>query len=55
MNLDPESVVQRQLEAFNARDADALLATYAEDARLFEHPGRLQVATSGKMSIGETC
>lgn len=36
-----EAVVQRQLDAFNARDVDALLATYAIDAQLFEHPSKL--------------
>jgi len=38
---DPAAVVQRQLEAFNARDLDALLATYAPDAQMFEHPTKL--------------
>jgi len=38
---DPAAVVQRQLDAFNARDLDALLATYAEDAEMFEHPSKL--------------
>ncbi len=38
---DPAAVVQRQIEAFNARDLDALLATYAEDAQMFEHPAKL--------------
>jgi hypothetical protein len=38
---DPAAVVQRQLDAFNARDLDALLATYAEDAEMFEHPCQL--------------
>lgn len=37
----PAAVVQRQLDAYNARDVDALLATYATDARQFEHPGTL--------------
>lgn len=37
----PETIVQRQLDAFNARDVDALLAVYAEDAELFEHPAKL--------------
>ena len=37
----PEAVVQRQLDAFNARDVEALLAVYAEDAQLFEHPDKL--------------
>jgi putative hydrolase of HD superfamily len=37
----PEAVVQRQLDAYNARDIDAILGTYAEDARQFEHPSTL--------------
>lgn len=37
----PETVVQRQLDAYNARDVDALLAIYADDAQLFEHPATL--------------
>ena len=37
----PESLVQQQLDAYNAHDLDALLATYAEDAQLFEHPATL--------------
>lgn len=37
----PEAVVQAQLEAYNARDLDAFLATYAENAELFEHPSKL--------------
>jgi hypothetical protein len=43
---DPAAVVQRQLDAFNARDLDALLATYAEDAELFEHPSKLLASGS---------
>ncbi len=37
----PEALVQQQLDAYNAHDLDALLATYAEDANLFEHPATL--------------
>lgn len=37
----PETVVQRQLDAYNARNLDALLAIYADDAKLFEHPNTL--------------
>ena len=37
----PAAVVQRQLDAYNARDIDALLATYAADACQYEHPGKL--------------
>lgn len=37
----PAAVVQRQLDAYNARDLEALIATYAADARQYEHPGTL--------------
>jgi hypothetical protein len=37
----PEAVVQRQLDAYNARDIDALMATYADDVQTFEHPATL--------------
>ena len=37
----PEVVVQRQLDAYNARDLEAWLATYAPDAKQYEHPGKL--------------
>lgn len=39
--VDPATVVQRQLEAYNARDVDAILATYAPDAQQFEFPDKL--------------
>jgi hypothetical protein len=38
------TVVQRQLEAYNAKNLDALLAIYAEDAQLFEHTVTLLAA-----------
>src|ERR1035438_8402135 len=41
LSNDPADVVQRQLDAFNARDINGLLATYAEDAEMFEHPSKL--------------
>jgi len=34
----PATVIQRQLDAYNARDLDALLATYASDARQYDYP-----------------
>ena len=37
----PEVVVQRQLEAYNAKDLDAWLSTYAIDAKQFELGGVL--------------
>ena len=47
--IDPEAVVQRQLDAFNLRDVDALLAVYAEDAQLFEHPSTLLATGSAEL------
>ena len=38
LSTTPESVVQRQLDAYNARDVDALMATYSDDAQQFEYP-----------------
>ncbi|WP_426177804.1 nuclear transport factor 2 family protein [Massilia sp. TWR1-2-2] len=44
-----EAVVQRQLDAYNASDLDALLATYAADARQYEHPATLLAAGSAEL------
>ncbi|CAN5205867.1 nuclear transport factor 2 family protein [soil metagenome] len=35
------NLIQRQLDAYNARDIDALLATYAPDAELYNLHGEL--------------
>ena len=48
---DPAAVVQRQLDAYNARDVDAMLATYADDAQTFEHPSKL--LASGSVQLRE--
>jgi hypothetical protein len=40
-NPDPTTVVQRQLDAYNTRDIDGLMAVYAGDAGLYEHPDKL--------------
>jgi hypothetical protein len=45
----PEAVVQRQLDAYNSRDIDALMATYAEDIELFEHPAKLLAKGAGQV------
>jgi hypothetical protein len=37
----PESVVQLQLDAYNAHDLEGWLATYAHDAQQFEYPATL--------------
>ena len=41
LHTSPEVVVQRQLDAYNARDLTAWLATYAPDAQQFELGGKL--------------
>lgn len=41
MQPDPETIVQRQLDAYNGRDIEALLSIYAEDAEMYEHPATL--------------
>jgi hypothetical protein len=48
---DPAAVVQRQLDAYNARNVEALLATYADDAQTFEHPAKL--LASGSVQLRE--
>jgi len=45
----PVIVVQRQLDAYNTRDLDALLATYAEDAEQFAHPNQLLASGHAQM------
>lgn len=39
--IDPAAVVQAQLDAYNAKDIDALMRTYAPDARQFALHGDL--------------
>jgi hypothetical protein len=48
-SLAPATVVQRQLDAYNARDLTALLATYAEDAEQFAHPNQLLASGHAQM------
>jgi uncharacterized protein (TIGR02246 family) len=45
----PEAVVQRQLDAYNARDIERFIETWAPDARYLEHPARL--LASGREAI----
>ena len=47
---DPATIVQAQLDAYNAHDVDALLALYADDARQFRHPDT--PLASGAAQIG---
>jgi len=48
-SLAPEAVVQRQLDAYNSRDIDALLAIYADGAQMFEHPATLLASGSAAL------
>lgn len=41
VNEDPELIVQKQLDAYNARDIEAFLATYTNDVKLFNFPNVL--------------
>jgi hypothetical protein len=47
--INPEAVVQRQLDAYNARDIEVLMATYADDAQQFEHPSKLLASGSSEL------
>lgn len=41
LHSSPETVVQQQLDAYNAHDLEAWLATYAADACQYQHPATL--------------
>ncbi len=51
MKTEIESLVQRQLDAYNARDVEALMATYADDGQQFEYPSKL--LASGTAAVRE--
>lgn len=51
MQTSPEAIVQQQLDAYNAHDLEALMTTYAAEARLFEHPATL--LASGSTQVRE--
>jgi hypothetical protein len=47
--LAPATIVQRQLDAYNAHDLEALLTVYAEDAQMFEHPDKLLASGTAQL------
>ena len=47
----PEAVVQDQLDAYNDKDVEGLVAIYAEEAQHFEYPATL--LASGRMQLRE--
>lgn len=40
-NTDPATVAQAQMDAFNAHDVDAFLATFAPDVKVYKFPNTL--------------
>ena len=50
--MNPESVVQRQLDAYNAHDLDRFMAQYSEGVKLFRPPEPLPIL-SGKAAMAE--
>ena len=39
--MSPEDVARGQLDAYNAKDIDAFMAFWAEDAKVYAHPDTL--------------
>ena len=53
MAIDSASdIVQRQLEAYNARDLERFVATYADTIRIFRMPAT-EPSISGKVQLAE--
>ena len=50
--LSAEAPVQRQLEAYNARDLERFLAEFTDDVRVYRPPSSAP-AISGKAAFGE--
>lgn len=50
-HLDATTIVQSQLDAYNAHDLDALMAIYSEDIQHFEFPSTL--VASGAAQVRE--
>ena len=46
---DACALIQAQLDAYNANDAAALTALYADDAELFQHPSTLLASGSAQI------
>jgi hypothetical protein len=50
--MDPVAVVQRQLDAYNARDLTHFIAEYSEDIRAYRLPGAVP-AIVGKKALAD--
>jgi hypothetical protein len=49
VQTNPEIVVQNQLNAYNAKDLEALIAIYSPDACQYEHPDKLLARGSAEI------
>lgn len=49
---DPEKVVQRQLEAYNAQNMPAFLATYADSIEIYRFPNKLTMQGKAALEKG---
>jgi hypothetical protein len=47
--MTPEWIVQQQPDAYSARDIEALLVIYPEDAQMFEHPSELLASGTAEL------
>lgn len=45
----PETIVQRQLDAYNNRDIDAFMETYSDDVQLFNFPREIRSKNKAEM------
>jgi hypothetical protein len=50
--MNPEAVIQRRNDAYNARDLGAFLATYSDHVRVFRPPS-IEPVIYGKATFGE--
>ena len=46
---DVEAIVQKQLDAYNARNIDAFMATYSKDVKLYNYPNELRTEGQEQM------
>jgi hypothetical protein len=49
VSATPADIVQRQLNAYNARDLDSFIATYRPDVRIYGFPDKLELQGHGAM------
>jgi hypothetical protein len=50
--LSPESIVQHQLDAYNARDLAKFLAAFSEDVQVYRPPAP-EAVIAGKSALGD--